>query len=500
MAALAKTQTSETPAETGKKMKTDVSDFFFGKQLGEGAYAKVFHARHKRYGDKEFAAKVMDIKFITKHDKSTAVKMECTLLQKLAHPNIVRLYFAFTSSECLFMMTELCTGGELRELIDVYKHKSGVIDVAMSKTVVRFYMAEMLAGIQYLHDQGILHRDLKPENILLSSTGHIKLVDFGTALDLNSRQSKVAFVGTAEYVSPEVLKDEPVGKGSDLWAVGCILFHMLVGRPPFRGESEYLTFQEIGDFSPETFAFPAQIDSEGKDLFLSLLRPDPDSRLGAGLPESDCGYPSLKMHPFFTDNDASFSWESLIQQTPPPLAAPLPMPAPKKDGANLDFGLLDFEEELNDGDEIRESQKSIAIIAEASSLMENIFVTHHSTVDDKWKDFVFAGEHIVYSGSLWKRRFFSMKRRFFILTIGGLKPRFIYFDEENMEFKGEIPFSSTLNCDVINARKLDIITPDRTYHLSDEKGHAHRWVAAIDYVMRKCDMLGRDSTSSLNSV
>ena len=101
MAGLAEKRPSRTSSETTKTIKTAVSDFFFGKQLGEGAYAKVFHARHKRYGDKEFAAKVMDIKFITKHDKATAVKMECALLQKLAHPNIVRLFFAFKSSECL---------------------------------------------------------------------------------------------------------------------------------------------------------------------------------------------------------------------------------------------------------------------------------------------------------------------------------------------------------------------------------------------------------------
>jgi 3-phosphoinositide dependent protein kinase-1 len=145
-----------------------------------------------------------------------------------------------------------------------------------------------------MHSRGVIHRDLKPENVLLDDQMHIKITDFGTAKLLPdprdprppedpSRQAgseddgrTASFVGTAEYVSPELLTDKAVGKPSDLWAFGCIIYQLLVGRPPFKAATEYLTFQKIVGLEYE---FPAGFPPAARDLVERCLVLDPARRL-----------------------------------------------------------------------------------------------------------------------------------------------------------------------------------------------------------------------------
>lgn len=126
-----------------------------------------------------------------------------------------------------------------------YINKVGSFDVACT----RFYSGEILRALEHLHDLNIMHRDLKPENILLDHNMHIKVADFGcskileqpeavdntTILDENNpRQRTNSFVGTAQYVSPELLTEKTISPSSDLWALGCIIYQMIAGLPPFR--------------------------------------------------------------------------------------------------------------------------------------------------------------------------------------------------------------------------------------------------------------------------
>lgn len=199
------------PATTSMKIdasKLQPSDYYFGKCLGEGAYARVVHAKFKQ-NDHEFAIKIMEKRHIKKENKIKYVMMEKNILSKINSPMIIRLFYTFQDQSYLYMCMELAHGGEFLGLINKYKYENeekGIQGVACSPSMTRFYTAEIAEAINYLHESCIIHRDIKPENILVSSTGHIKITDFGTALLSSSSDetSRNSFVGTAEYVSPEV--------------------------------------------------------------------------------------------------------------------------------------------------------------------------------------------------------------------------------------------------------------------------------------------------------
>lgn len=148
-------------------------------------------------------------------------------------------------------------------------------------------------------------------DIMIAADGHIKLGDFGTAvMGMDEEALKNIFVGTAEYVSPELLKeDEAIGKSCDLWAVGCIVFQMLSGRTPFHALTEYLIFEAINTYCDGTLAleFPDSVQGASKELVEALLQRVPDCRLGAGSPGSGYDYNALKSHVFFE----GVSWGSL---------------------------------------------------------------------------------------------------------------------------------------------------------------------------------------------
>ncbi|KAL2195667.1 kinase-like domain-containing protein [Corynascus similis CBS 632.67] len=268
-----------------RSVKKGVRDFSFGRVLGEGSYSTVFLATD-RQTLREYAVKVLEKKHIIKEKKIKYVNIEKNTLNRLTdHPGIVRLYYTFQDEASLYYVLDLCNGGEL---LGVLK-KTGTFDVECT----RFYGAQILDAIAYMHSRGVIHRDLKPENVLLDDQMHIKITDFGTAKLLpdpreprppedptgqNTQDDKrnASFVGTAEYVSPELLTDKAVGKPSDLWAFGCIIYQLLVGRPPFKAATEYLTFQKIVSLEYE---FPAGFPPAARDLVERCLVLDPARRL-----------------------------------------------------------------------------------------------------------------------------------------------------------------------------------------------------------------------------
>lgn len=269
-----------------KSVKKGVRDFSFGRILGEGSYSTVYLATD-RQTLREYAVKVLEKKHIIKEKKIKYVNIEKNTLNRLTdHPGIVRLYYTFQDEASLYYVLDLCNGGEL---LGVLK-KTGTFDVECT----RFYGAQILDAIAYMHSRGVIHRDLKPENVLMDDQMHIKITDFGTAKLLpdpreprppedpsghdgsHDDKRNASFVGTAEYVSPELLTEKAVGKPSDLWAFGCIIYQLLVGRPPFKAATEYLTFQKIVGLE---YDFPAGFPPAARDLVERCLVLDPARRL-----------------------------------------------------------------------------------------------------------------------------------------------------------------------------------------------------------------------------
>jgi len=269
-----------------RQVKKGVRDFVFGRTLGEGSYSTVLLATD-RQTLKEYAVKILDKKHIIKEKKIKYVNIEKDTLNRLIeHPGIVRLYYTFQDSTSLYYVLDVASGGEL---LGVLK-KIGSFD----EECTRFYGAEILDAIEHMHNRGVIHRDLKPENVLLDDQMHIKITDFGTAKLLpDPRKPKEAtpydpasqdeestrarsFVGTAEYVSPELLTDKNACKASDLWAFGCIIYQLLTGRPPFKAGNEYQTFQKIVGLD---YQFPTGFPPAARDLVERLLVLDPQRRL-----------------------------------------------------------------------------------------------------------------------------------------------------------------------------------------------------------------------------
>ncbi|KAJ5267001.1 Serine/threonine-protein kinase PKH2 [Penicillium angulare] len=269
-------------------IKKGVRDFSFGSTLGEGSYSTVVFATD-RQSLKEFAIKILDKRHIIKEKKVKYVNIEKDTLNRLTeHPGIVRLYYTFQDERSLYFVLDLCKGGEL---LGVLKRMS-----TFDEECTKFYGAQILDTIDYMHKRGVIHRDLKPENVLLDHQMHVKITDFGTAkilkttrpsestssipnmdsTELPQEERASSFVGTAEYVSPELLTDKNACKASDLWAFGCIIYQLLAGRPPFKAGNEYQTFQKIVGLEYE---FPIGFPPVARDLVERLLVLDPARRL-----------------------------------------------------------------------------------------------------------------------------------------------------------------------------------------------------------------------------
>ncbi|GAM23745.1 hypothetical protein SAMD00019534_069200 [Acytostelium subglobosum LB1] len=280
--------------------KRTKKEFDFIKTIGRGSYGKVKLVIDKLSGMR-FAAKVMSKHLLAKEKKAKYAFAEKTILESLDHPFIVKLYYTFQDDTNLFIMLEYCENGDLLELLREA--------VCFPLPIVQFYAAEVLVAVEYLHSRGIVHRDLKPENVLLSTNYHIRLCDFGTAKQLgpDPHSLSASFCGTAEYVCPELLVDKKAGRQADIWSYGCLLFQLITGKLPFKGLSDYYTFQLI---MSREMVFPPDFDPDAQDLIDRLLTLDPFRR-----PTIE----EIKSHPFFK----SINWNDIHTQVPPPITRPV---------------------------------------------------------------------------------------------------------------------------------------------------------------------------------
>lgn len=169
-----------------------------------------------------------------------------------------------------------------------------------------FYAAEVVLAFEFLHSHNIVYRDLKPENMVIHQDGHIRIIDFGFAKEIEGHTYTLC--GTPDYLAPEILKQQGYGRAVDWWALGVLIYEMLTGCPPFYDSQNMRLYDKILVSKPH---FPPSMDSDAKDLIEKLLEKDPYKRLGSG----HAGVEEIKQHPWFKD----VRWDTLLacHVTPP---------------------------------------------------------------------------------------------------------------------------------------------------------------------------------------
>ncbi|KAI8826809.1 3-phosphoinositide-dependent protein kinase 1-like protein [Fimicolochytrium jonesii] len=440
--------------------KRTPDDFVFGRVLGEGSYSTVLYAKEIST-QREYAVKVLDKHHIIKEKKIKYVNIEKDVLHRLSHPLIVKLYYTFQDAHSLYFVLEYAKDGDLLGFI----RKLGSFKLEDA----RFYVAEIIEAVEHLHSINVIHRDLKPENILLDDRMHIKITDFGTAKILDDDQeTKVdtkrnSFVGTAEYCSPELLNNRAASTSSDIWAIGCILFHLLAGKPPFKGANEYQTFQKIIKLD---YTFPDGFPESARDLVSSILVLDAAARPSLA---------DLRKHPFFAD----FVWDDLPSQTAPDLRPFLP--------ATSDHNMEDLTSELaclttgtgqfhGDIELSRDPFEEIPSTDSADKLK-----TLKEQAKSPLRPLVVAPtEVILMEGIVHKRKGLFSKKRGLVLTD---LPRLLFFDETKSgpHPKSEIPWIDKLKVELKDPRHFFVHTAKRTYYLETVNAEdAQLWVNAIE--------------------
>ncbi|EAS06924.1 Serine/Threonine kinase domain protein (macronuclear) [Tetrahymena thermophila SB210] len=282
--------------------KKTVQDYEYYRILGSGAFGKVILVKDKK-NQKYYAMKIISKEKFQQLNLMKYALSEKNAMSKMQHPFIVKLHYAFQTKRKLFLIQQYCGGGSLGRMLKIKQR--------FDEQTAKKYMCQIILAIEALHDNLIIFRDLKPDNIVLDEEGNAYLVDFGLAkLGVYDEINK-SFLGTPAYLPPEIIVKDGHNRMADWYAVGIVLYELLMGCTPFNqgNVSREVLYERI---KQNSIKIPSNISSECQDIIQKLLCKNPKKRLGYKNDGKE-----IRSHPWFEGID----WEKVIQKK-------IPMPKP----------------------------------------------------------------------------------------------------------------------------------------------------------------------------
>ena len=287
-----------------------IDNYILEKQLGAGAFGEVYLSKLATDPSKLFATKVYERKKIEGTGQFKYLTNECNIMHDLNHPNIVKLVDVKKTKNHYYIMMEYCNGGELEGALEKYKEKYGK---PFSEELVQYFMRQIIDAFKYIHANGVIHRDIKLENILLHykteedknnlnlMKATAKIIDFGFACKISGNNLAHTAVGSPLNAAPVILKKmtgESAKLGydqkADIWSLGSICYHMLIGKPIFDAEDmdDLISKVEKGSYK-----LPANLSREIVSFLNGMLQYEPKNRLTAE---------QLSNHEFLRNNVKDF--------------------------------------------------------------------------------------------------------------------------------------------------------------------------------------------------
>lgn len=315
--AAAPAESVSTPAHVGhprpahrRRKKVGLDDFSFLAVLGKGNFGKVMLAESKHTGNL-YAVKVLKKNFIVENREVESTRSEkrvFLIANRERHPFLINLFACFQTENRIYFVMDYVSGGDLMFHIQ---------QKMFTARRAQFYAAEVLLALKHFHENGVIYRDLKLDNILLSLDGHIKLADYGLCKEnMDYGSTTGTFCGTPDFIAPEILLDQKYGRSVDWWALGVLMYQMLLGKSPFHGNDEDEVYDAILSDEP---LYPIHMPRDSVSILQQLLTRDPSKRLGSGIKDAE----EIMSHPYF----ANISFEDLLNlRVEPPYKPELDSP------------------------------------------------------------------------------------------------------------------------------------------------------------------------------
>jgi len=275
------------------------NDFQPLKLLGTGSFGRVLLVRYSG-NNNLYAMKILSKTQIKLKKQEEHTKTERDLMVKVNCPFVVNIKFAFQDESKLYIVSDFMQGGDMFYHLHTDRRK-------FPEDWAKFYLIELVLGLEFLHKHNVIYRDLKPENILMDLEGHLKISDFGLSKILDKPDDKAfTLCGTPQYISPEILSKKGYDKTVDWWSLGCFFYEMITGCLPFA-------IPKGNQINPKIYQtplrFPPDINQDAINLITQLLNVNPKKRLGYG--EIDAQ--KIKDHPYFNGVDWDKYWKKEIE-------------------------------------------------------------------------------------------------------------------------------------------------------------------------------------------